>query len=78
MCKQQHSPKSAKGMCVVPRADAQLIHICVSCRTAVVHCVMAVAELFLEMASANVFETGYRLSISPSGQYNTSGLCNTF
>lgn len=77
MCKQQHSTKSVKGMCVVLRAAAKLIHICVSCRTAVVHCVMAVAELLLEMASAKVFETGYMLNISPSGQYNTSGLCNT-
>lgn len=52
---------------MVLRAAVQFSHICVSYRTVDVHDVMAVAELFLEMVSANIFETGYRLNISTSG-----------
>lgn len=78
LCANTSTPQRVQKVCVWhPRAAVQLIRIGVSCRTAVVHCVMAVAELFSEMASANIFETGYRLNISPSDYYNTSGLCNT-
>lgn len=59
--------KSAKDMCVVLRAAVQFSHICVSYRAGDVRGVNSVAELFLEIASANIFETGYRLNVSTSG-----------
>jgi len=54
-------------MCVVLRAAVQFSHICVSYRAGDVRGVNSVAELFLEIASANIFETGYRLNVSTSG-----------
>lgn len=60
------SPKR-KDMCVVLRAAVQFSHICVSYRAGDVRGVNSVAELFLEIASANIFETGYRLNVSTSG-----------
>lgn len=59
--------KSAKGVCVILRAAVQFSHVCMSYRAGDVRGVNSVAELFWEISSANIFETGYRLNVSTSG-----------